>query len=486
MEIKRNDLFNVTITALSSDSSGVGRTNAGTPHENGKVAFIPFTAVGDEVEARAVKVTKSVIYGEIERILTPSPDRIKTDCTAAHRCGGCDFRHISYEAEIKAKEGFIRDAFTRIGGLTPEFLPIIPSENTDCYRNKVQYPVGKDAHGNMVYGFYAPKSNIIIPHTNCRLLPPVFGEIAEYIIGYINNSRISVYDELRHICIRKGHYSGEINLVLVARRKSPEFAKLAELIMLRFPAVKGVTLNINRYQSNVVFGDKDIRLIGKDDITDTMSIISGDARLRVKISPRSFYQVNTPAAGKLYGLVREFSQPKGKFILDLYCGIGTIGLSMASEARKIIGVEVVGSAVINARENAEINNIKNASFINSDSCNIKTALASDCHPAEDAVPDVIILDPARKGCDISVLESAAELAPERIIMVSCDPATAARDCGRLRELGYRTVSVGGVDLFPRTRHVECAALLSAAPKASQRNTQVAEVRTCVQYPKYGR
>ncbi|MCL1823051.1 MAG: class I SAM-dependent RNA methyltransferase [Oscillospiraceae bacterium] len=392
-------LLKTTVTTLSNDGSGVGRT------AGGKVIFVPFTSVGDEIELSVCKETKSMIYGKLENILTSSADRIPNDCENFTKCGGCDFRHISYEAELRAKEMFIRDAFMRISrgsalinlsaqnSFSPEFLPLIPSEHTEYYRNKVQFPVGRDNSGRMIYGFYAPKSHEIIPHRHCKLYPAVFKEIADEIIK-------TVPAGLQNIIIRKGHYSDDI--------------------CVNFPPSE------------------------EQDITDTMCGIN------VKISPRSFYQVNTPAAEKLYGMIRDFAEPDGKVILDLYCGIGTIGLSMAKTAKHVTGVEAIESAVTNARENAFLNGFNNTDFI----CgNAKVCKEFDKNP------DVIILDPARRGCDVSVLESAAELSPERIIMVSCNPATAARDCGILSAFGYRTVKVGGVDLFPRTRHAECAVLL---------------------------
>jgi len=440
--MKKNDIFTVTITDLSNDGSGIAR-------HDGQVVFIPFTAVGDVVEARAVKVTKSLIYGKLERIITASPDRISNDCNVfasgssqcgrpvrgmppvVHRCGGCDFRHISYEAELCAKETFIKSAFTRIGKLSPppEFLPIIPSPQIARYRNKAQYPVSRDGY-RVISGFYAARSHRIVPHDDCKLQPEIFNEIKEFVLSFTG--------ELRHICMREAYSTGEINVMLVSQSKNKKFYELAEAIMKKFPKVNGVVLNIKKDENNVILGDEEHLLAGESDITDEMSGV------KLKISPRSFYQVNTPAAELLYGVIREFVQPAGKTILDLYCGIGSIGLSMADKAEKVFGVERVESAVKNATANACLNGFTNAEFI-----------CGDAGSMPDIQPDAIILDPARKGCETAVLENAAKLSPEKIIMVSCDPASAARDCGRLNQLGYRAVRVQGVDLFPRTRHVEC-------------------------------
>lgn len=446
-EIKKNDVFTVCITALSSDGNGVGR-------HGGAVVFVPFTAVGDEVRVRAVKIAKSVIYAKTEEIVTQSPNRNADDCPVFTKCGGCDFRHISYEAEITAKDGFIRDAFTRIGGLTPKFLPIIGSDSIERYRNKAQFPLGKNVGGDAVYGFYAPRSHRIVPINDCKLHPLIFCEIADFIAEFARSNRISVYDEtansgvLRHICVRRACHGGEIHVTLVVRRKVPEFMRLARAVTEKFPDVKGVSLNLNREKTNVIFGGDTELLIGESRISDSM------LGVKLEISPLSFYQVNTPAAEKLYEVIRGFAEPDGKSVLDLYCGIGAIGLGLAGQAREVIGVEAVESAVKDAEENARANGFGNARFIH--------ANAAEAAKRLDTHPDIVILDPARKGCDFNALKTVAELSPERIIMVSCDAATAARDCARLSRLskvGYKTVKVRGVDLFPRTRHVECAALL---------------------------
>ncbi|MDR0196738.1 MAG: 23S rRNA (uracil(1939)-C(5))-methyltransferase RlmD [Oscillospiraceae bacterium] len=448
--MNKNALFDLTVTGLSNDGCGVGRYG-------GMAVFVPFSAAGDELSVRALKITKSAVYGKIERIIKPSADRIIDGCGVFGRCGGCDFRHISYEAELRAKEVFIRDAFTRVGKLSPEFQPITGGGESANYRNKAQYPVGLDKSGGAVYGFYAVRSHRIISlykGVNCALHPDVFGEIADFITDFIREKRLSVYDEaahggdIRRICIRRGHYSGEINVTLVARRKVPELSEAARRIMKNFPAVKGVTLNVNPDKTNAVLGKKEIALAGESDITDTMN---GN---KIVISPRSFYQVNTPAAEALYGIVSDFAEPGGKLIADLYCGIGAIGLSAADRAKGVIGVELSESAVGNAAENARLNGFANTRFFHGDAAAAARTLAS-----EGVRPDVVILDPARKGCDETALEGTAALSPERIVMVSCNPATAARDCARLAKAGYKTTKVRGCDLFPRTRHVECAALL---------------------------
>ena len=450
--MNKNDIYTAEITDLTNIGSGVCRID-------GRVVFVSFSAIGDLCKVKILKVKDSYAYGKIEEILTPSPDRIPSDCPAFGKCGGCSFRHISYEAELAAKERFIKDAFARTAGLTPEFLPIISNDNITRYRNKAQYPLDKDKDGQAICGFYAPNSHRIIPCSDCLLQPEIFSEITEYILQFIRMGKLSIYNEqekkgvLRHICLRKGHRSGEINVTVVARRNIPELKKLSKELMLKFPAIKGVVVNLNKKDTNVIMGEEEIVLAGEGAIQDIMCANT------VSISPKSFYQVNTPMAECLYAIAKDFAQPKGKTVADIYCGIGTIGLSFAKEAKKLIGVEIVESAIQNAKLNAVQNNITNAEFYCSDAYNAAEIIAK-----MGVTPDVIVLDPARKGCQKSVLQSLAALNPDRIVMISCNPATAARDCAELETLGYKTDKVQGVDLFSRTYHVECVVLMSRTGK----------------------
>lgn len=446
--MNKNDIISLEITAITNEGSGVAR-------HDGMAVFVPFTAVGDVINCRIVKVLKSYAYGKIEGILTPSPDRIENHCPAFGKCGGCAFRHISYEAELSAKEGFVRDAFRRIGGLTPEFLPIKGSELTEGYRNKLQMPLARNESGAPVCGFFSERSHRVVPVDKCLLQPDVFAEITAFILDAAKRLHISVYCEekhegvLRHIFLRKGNYSGEICLCLVARKNVPEFKRLSAEVCDKFPAIKGVVININPDKTNVILGEKEIVLRGNAVISDTMC--GND----IEISPKSFYQVNTPAAENLYSQAAEFAQPEGKVILDLYCGAGTIGLSMAKKAKKIIGAEIVPQAVENAKRNAERNCCTNAEFFCADAAQASKRFADD-----GINPDVIVLDPPRKGCDEPTLAACAEMSPERIVMISCNPATAARDAKRLCELGYEVKKARAFDLFPRTTHVECVVLLT--------------------------
>lgn len=451
--MNKNDTCVLEITSISNDGSGVGRDG------DGKVVFVPMTAVGDVCRVKILKAKSSYSYGKLEEILTPSPDRIKNDCPVFGKCGGCSFRHISYDAEARVKEGFIKDAFMRIGGLAPEILPIVRNEVTSRYRNKAQYPIGKDREGNVICGFYAVNSHRIVSCADCALQPEIFSEIVEYIRSCIGDNRLSVYNEsenkgvFRHICLRRGHYSGEINVTIVARRKIPEMNKLSNELMKRFSDIKGVVLNINKEATNVIMGQEEILLAGRAEIYDTMC---GN---KVLISPKSFYQVNTPMAEKLYGIAKEFAQPEGKVLADIYCGIGTIGFSMAKEASRVIGVEIVESAIENAKKNARLNGLDNMDFHCADADSAAEILKN-----AGVKPDVIILDPARRGCERNVLEKLAQFEADRIVMISCNPVTAARDCGLLEECGYRCEKVRGVDLFSGTAHVETVVLMSRKDK----------------------
>lgn len=450
--MEKNEIITLKITALTNEGFGLGKVN-------GMAIFVPFTAVGDEIEAKIVKVNKSYAYAKIEKILTASPDRIENLCPAFGKCGGCAFRHISYEAELRAKAAFVEEAFAKIGGIKPDFLPIEPSDDVDRYRNKLEMPVGSDERGALYCGFFAPRSHRIVPVSDCLLQPEIFSEIARFITERAHELKISAYNEerhqgvLRHIFLRKSVNAENDGLccVIVAKRKVPELSKLAKEISERFPGITGVVLNINPQKTNVILGEKEILLCGKAEISDEMCGVP------VEISPKSFYQVNTRAAEKIYRKAAEFAQPSGAVVLDLYCGAGTIGLSMAKSAAKLIGAEIIPEAVKNAESNAKRLGISNAEFICADAGKAAKALSE-----RGIMPDVILLDPPRKGCGKETLEICARLAPKRIVMISCNPATAARDCKFLAELGYTVSAAQAFDLFPRTKHVECITVMKRA------------------------
>lgn len=449
----KNQIVTLEITDITSEGNGVGRLD-------GMAVFIPETAVGDIIEARIVKVLKNYAYGKVEKIVKPSEDRIVSDCEYFPKCGGCSFRHIKYESELKVKEKFVYDAFTRIGGINAEFLPILGCDSPDKYRNKAQYPVGTD-NDRPVCGFYAKRSHRIIAGNKCRLLPDIFNSIAEEIIEYAVQNNIKSYDEntgkglLRHIFIRQGYNSKEIMVCfVVTKATAARFLGLCKILSEKYQDIKSIVMNVNPENTNVILGKKTVTLWGKNKIQD---IMCGN---KINIAPEAFYQVNTLQAEKLYAIAANFADFKGsETLLDLYCGAGTIGLSMASRVKKLIGVEIIPQAVDNAHENAYSSNIHNAEFICSDAGKAAKKLVDS-----GIRPDVIILDPPRKGCDNVTLQAVLQMNPKKIVMVSCNPATAARDCSYLCQNGYNAEKIQAVDLFPRTIHVETVVLMSRVEK----------------------
>ena len=446
---EKNQVCTAEITGLTSEGSGVCRVD-------GMAVFIPGTAVGDVAEIKIVKVLKSYAFGIAQRIITPSPDRITDSCPVYKKCGGCLLRHITYEAECRTKEGIVRDAFERIGSLTPEYDAFMGAESTERYRNKAQYPLAVQ-NGKAVCGFYAPRSHRVIPVADCALQPGIFSDIISSILEYINDKKLTVYDEasntgiIRHIYLRRGAHSGEIMVCLVVRKDiSRQLSALCRSLTEEYTDIKSIVMNINPSKTNVILGDNCVTLWGSDTISDTMC---GNT---VEISPLSFYQVNTVQAERLYAKALEYAAPKGsETIADLYCGAGTIGLSMAARAAKIVGVEVIPQAVENAKDNALRNGITNAEFHCGDAGEVFERLRR-----QGCKPDIIVIDPPRKGCSQETVEVIAAAAPEKIVMISCNPSTAARDAKLLSERGYSVDKVCGVDLFLRTGHVECVVLLS--------------------------
>ena len=446
--MKKNDIVEIEITALSSECSGIGK-------KDGMVIFVPFSAIGDKLEVKILKVNKTYCYGKIERIITPSPDRVTPDCPVYTKCGGCSLRHISYEAQLRAKEQFVKDAFTRIGGLSPEFLPIIRNTNINGYRNKLQIPIGTDKDGNLIAGFYAFHSHRIVPCEKCLLQPDIFLKITADFLKISTGLNLTAYDEtthkgiLRHLYLRKGYYSGEICLCIVVAKNVPEIKILSDRLLEKYPEIVSSVINVNNRDTNVILGDEEIVLTSKNYICDIM------CKNAVNIAPKAFYQVNTPCAEQLYSSACDFAEPKGKTVLDLYCGAGTIGLSMARTAKKIIGVEIVPEAIENAKQNALANDITNCEFICADAAEAARILHS-----RNLRPDVIMVDPPRKGCGRDACEQIAAFSAPRIVMVSCNAATAARDCACFAELGYSTDKCVAVDMFSGTNHVETVVLLS--------------------------
>ena len=446
--MKKNDIVEIEITAISSECSGIGK-------KDGMVIFVPFSAIGDKLEVKILKVNKTYCYGKIEKVIVPSPDRVAPDCPVYTKCGGCSLRHISYEAQLRAKEQFVKDAFTRIGGLSPEFLPIIGNDTINGYRNKLQLPIGTDKDGNLIAGFYAFHSHRIVPCEKCLLQPDIFSKITADFLKISTGLNLTAYDEtthkgiLRHLYLRKGYYSGEICLCIVVAKNVPEIKILSDRLLEKYPEIVSSVINVNNRDTNVILGDEEIVLTSKNYICDIM------CKIAVNIAPKAFYQVNTPCAEQLYSSACDFAEPKGKTVLDLYCGAGTIGLSMARTAKKIIGVEIVPEAIENAKQNALANGITNCEFICADAAEAARILHS-----RSLRPDVIMVDPPRKGCGRDACEQIAAFSAPRIVMVSCNAATAARDCACFAELGYSTDKCVAVDMFSGTNHVETVVLLS--------------------------
>lgn len=448
--MKKNDILKLNILSLSSEGSGVAKTDEGI------AVFIPDSAVGDELLVRIVKVQKTYAFGKVEEILTPSPDRITPTCNVGQRCGGCVYSHISYDAELKAKEQRVKDAIERIAKLSIPVKPIISTGEVCRYRNKAMIPIGLNKDGKVVMGFYSKHSHRIIESEDCTLQPLCFLKATEVLRSFIESRSISVYNEatgkglIRHLYLRLAEKTDELMITIVINGKELPFAEeLLNAFKSALPNLKSVILNTNTEDTNVVLGKFSRTLYGEDFITDIL------CSLKFMISPQSFYQVNRKGAELLYSKAAEYADLGGdEILLDLYCGTGTIGLSMAHKAKSLIGVEIVPKAIEDAKKNAKENNITNARFICGDA-----AKAAETLRAEGLTPDVIIIDPPRKGCDKSLIKTISDFNPKRVVYVSCDPATLARDLAVFDELGFKAQEATPVDMFPRTSHVECVVLL---------------------------
>lgn len=445
--IKENSVIETEITAVTNEGSGVSRYN-------GMVVFTPFTAVGDVAKVRVVKVGKNCLYGEVESIVKSSPERREADCPSFGECGGCALRHMTYGAEEQIKTGWVEDHLRRIGGLDLSPFPVLSSPKTERYRNKAIYQVGKNEKGDLVFGFYKRKSHEIVAGEGCLLQPEIFSEILKAIRFFVTEKKISVYDEkthrglLRAVYIRQGEVTKEIGVCLILNGDSlPGTKLLVSVLSTNFPQIVSIVLNVNKERTNVVLGKTFRTVFGKDGITDVL------CGVKVDLSPAAFYQVNHDAAETLYGIAADFAELSGtETLLDLYCGAGTIGLSMAERAGKLIGVEIVPEAIENAKKNAGRMGVTNAEFLCGDA-----GTAAETLRKRGLKPDVVILDPPRKGCSEETLEAVAKMEPTRIVMVSCNTATMARDLKILEGLGYRAQKVQPVDLFPRTANCEAVA-----------------------------
>ncbi len=448
--IQKNDVLTVEITDQDTLGQGIGKASLFP-------LFVRHAVTGDVVNVVVTKTKKNYGYARILDFVKKSPLRTQPACASYKRCGGCQLQNMTYAAQLEFKQRRVEECVRRIGGFSDiGFEPVLASEDIFEYRNKVQYPVGRDKEGNIVFGFYAERTHEIIPCERCLLSPREFDEIARQVVAWMRKYNISPYDEksgrgiLRHIFIRKGFVTGEIDLCLVINaEKLPHAAELRDA--LKKFSICSISVSVNKKRNNVILGDKIINLFGKDYIEEKI----GDIRFR--ISPHSFFQINPKQTKRLYDKVLEFAQLTGnETVIDLYCGIGTISLYLAQNARKVYGIEIVPQAIEDAKVNAELNNIKNAEFY--------------AGKAEEVLPrlyrqgltraDVVVVDPPRKGCDELTLSTIADINPARLIYVSCNPATLARDMKILKGYGFEPEIIQPTDMFPQSIHTESAVLLS--------------------------
>ncbi len=453
--LKKNQTVTLEITSITNLGFGVGRAL-------GLVVFVAGAVLGDVAEVKIIKVASSYAVGRVEKFIKKSPLRVEGRCDVA-ACTSCAYKCISYEHELEIKRHDVAEAFVKAGLPEVEVADITASPEVSGYRNKAQYPIAKSKEGEYVIGFYAPKSHRVTEARYCPLTPAVFGEIINTVAAYFKKYDLSVFDEesgkglLRHIYLRRGEVSGEILLTIVANGRSlPCSDELVAAVTEGFPDVVGILLNVNERKTNVILGDKYVTLYGRDYIFDTLGGVN------LKITAPSFYQVNRAAADLLYAKAKELAAPtKDDLLLDLYCGAGSIGLSMAKEAREVIGIEIVDSAVKCANFNAENNGISNAKFYTGDAVDAeKLLLNAENERGEKIRPDIVVLDPPRAGCDEKLVRYVAQLAPKRIVYVSCNPQTLARDAVVFKKLGYMTSEVFAFDLFPATGHVESVVCLT--------------------------
>ena len=454
--IKKNELLTLTVTDMNNLGAGIAHT------EDGIAVFITGAVTGDRVQAKIIKVAKSYLVARLEQIIVPSDKREENPaCHAPASCGGCCYRNLKYEHELEIKRDYVKSVFRKAG------LPDVEVENTRTtgqttgYRNKAQYPVRQTKNG-MKAGFFAAKTHDLIPADRCMLQPEIFSEIVEFTLDFATKNGVLAYDEetgkgiLRHIYIREGKETGELMLCLVINAdKLPKSELFAKAVMEKFPRIVSVMVNINKKNTNVILGDRFDCIGGRDYITDRL------CGLEFQISAGSFYQVNHDAAEMLYGLAAERAGLTGNEILaDLYCGAGTIGLSMADKTKMLVGIEIVPEAVECAKKNAEINGIENAHFFCGDASETGGLLANAKKTLGDFIPDVVVIDPPRKGTTAELMNYLSDIGVNKIVYVSCGPDTLARDCAYFRKLGYEIGVVTPVDLFPGTGHVESVVCLT--------------------------
>ena len=438
----KNQIYEAVICDYTAEGQGIAKIE-------GCAVFIPNAIVGETCRVRIELVRKTWAAGKLVEILEKSPHRVNRECSVAKLCGGCDFWHMDYEEECRLKADRVRQALNRIGGESLEEVPLLSAPTCYGYRNKAQYPVSSQK-GRAFAGFFRAGTHQVVENPRCLILPEETDKVKKIVIDYVNHYRISAYDEatqkglLRHIYVRRGAVSGQILVCLVVNgRKLPHIDDLVQRLS-PVPGFTSLVLAVNTRPGNAILGDEFITLHGTGYIEDTL------CGLTFRLSPRSFYQVNHHQAQRLYeAAIAQAEITKDDLVLDLYCGVGTITLAMAKAAGKVIGVEVVEQAVVDARENAARNGIDNAEFFCGDAGKAALELES-----KGIRPDVVVVDPPRKGLNADTIEALHRMSPRRIVYVSCDPATLARDVALLKERGYALKNAMAADLFPRCAHVE--------------------------------
>ena len=445
---KKNASLTLEITGYTAEGMGVARWE-------GRVVFIPGTILGERWEVQLLKIKTNVAWGRAVRLLAPSPERVELDCPLAGRCGGCQYRHMTYEEELRAKRQRVQDALSRVGGVSLELPQVLGAETPLRYRNKVQFPVAQEKRG-LAVGYYRARSHDVLDVDDCLLQPEAVTTLRRAFKGWMERYRVPAYDEgtcqglIRHLYVRTNQAGEALCCVVANGTRLPHAPELVQSLRQAVPTLAGLVLNTNTKDTNVILGPNYRTIWGRDFLEE------GLCGMTFRLSVPSFFQINRAQTERLYAQALEFAGLTGReTVLDLYCGIGTISLALAQRAGQVIGAEIVPEAVQDAQANAARNQVDNARFLCGDAGEAAFQLA-----AEGVRPQVICVDPPRKGLAPEVPEILASMAPERIVYVSCDPATLARDVKRFGELGYPAVKARAVDLFPRTAHVETVVLLS--------------------------
>ena len=482
--MKKNDLFELEITDMGVDGEGIGRFE-------GMTFFVKDALIGDVIRARATKLKKNYGYARVEEVITPSAFRVEPQCPHHRRCGGCQIQALSYEKQLEFKHQKVRGNLIRIGGFSEaevdaKMLPVVGMEEPFRYRNKAQFPVGTDKEGNIVTGFYAARTHSIIPVEDCLLGVEDNAKVLECVKAWMKKNAVSAYNEetgkglLRHVLIRFGFTTKEIMVCLIINgNKIPA----QEDLISRLSEIEGMTsisININKKNTNVILGEETECIWGQAYITDYIHLRTTgdelvgtaqefamtDTAVAYRISPQSIYQVNPVQTEKLYSTALEYAGLTGEeYVWDLYCGIGTISLFLAQKAKKVYGVEIVPQAIEDAKKNARLNGIENAEFFVGKAEEVLPEFYENLKEGDAMLtPDVIVVDPPRKGCDEACLDTMLKMAPKRIVYVSCDSATLARDLKILCEGGYQIEKIRAYDQFAHTGHVETVVLMSKKDK----------------------